>query len=212
MTFYKNTILAVVGATLLGIPSSARADDTYNFNVKTYSDGNISAYGSFTTSSSGIITSVSGTAVAGQYSYSIGYSPATNTFLPSTVGQSSIFAVFATSGLANMTSTGGNIQIYSFGLNEAQNSTIKGNVYLGAYHQTNGIEDLKPGSGGNGFFEAVLASLSNGGGGSPSSGGSSSSGGAPSPEVNSLFGLALAAGTVAFLRRRKRQRCSLIRN
>lgn len=49
---------------------------------------------------------------------------------------------------------------------------------------------------------------SSGGGSVMSGGGGASSGGAPSPEVNAILYLALAGGTVAFLRRRGRDRAT----
>lgn len=59
-------------------------------------------------------------------------------------------------------------------------------------------------SAGIGNFLSDLASGGSGiGGGSGGGGGISDSGGAPSPEVNACFSLALAGGTVPFLRRKR---------
>jgi len=196
---HKSIAFAVVATALLISFSPARADDTYNFSVRSGNNDSISAIGSFTSNSMGAITSVSGVVTAGSFTYNVGYSPFTNTFAPAGAGPASIFAVFATTGIATPSSTGGNITIYSYNFTPSQGAGSN-NVFIGAYHQTNGVEDLRPGYGGTGFFEAVLASD-----GGPTGGGSSS-GGAPSPEVNALLGLALAGGTVAFLRRKRNAR------
>lgn len=191
----RNATFAMVGAILLSISSAAKSDDTYNFSIKPVSGGgNISAFGSFTSSTLGVITSVNATATAGLFTYSLGYSPQTNTFSSAAIGNSSIFAVFATAGLSGTSFTGGNITVYSINPALYQNSADNANVYLGAYHQTNGVEDAVP-VGGRGFFEAVLASGSGSGGGD--------AGGAPSPEVNVGLSLLLAGATVAFLRRKR---------
>ena len=60
------------------------------------------------------------------------------------------------------------------------------------------------GIGGNSGFAASFSGSSGGGFSGFSSGGSSrSSGGAPSPEVNTLLGLFIVAGTVAYIKRRR---------
>lgn len=192
----KVVACSVIAAALLVGFSSAKADDTYNFSVRTGNVNSISAFGSFTSNSMGTITSVAGTVTAGSFTYNVGYSPFTNTFLAGGAGSASIFAVFATTGIATSSSTGGNITIYSYNFPSSQGAG-NNNVFIGAYHQTNGIEDLTPGYGGAGFFEAVLASAGG------TTGGGSSSGGAPSPEVNAFLGLAIAGSTVAFLRRKR---------
>ena len=62
-------------------------------------------------------------------------------------------------------------------------------------------------SNGNGGGDGGLGSIFGGGGGSVfGGGGGGNSGGAPSPEVDAILGLALAGSTVAFLRRRRRER------
>lgn len=55
-------------------------------------------------------------------------------------------------------------------------------------------------------FGFQIINLFGSGGGSQGGG---NSGGAPSPEVNALLGLALAGGTVAYLKRRKAKSKSL---
>lgn len=189
-----NAVLGVIAAAVGCFSSIAKADDTYNFSAASSNAGYTSAFGSFTSNSTGAITSVNGTATASAYTYSLGHSAFTNTFISTGTNQGTIFAVFATSGLATPSYTGGNIQIYSFTPLTSPIGSAN-NVYIGAYHQTSGVEDLVP-SNYTGIFTATLASAGGDAGGTPS-------GGAPSPQLNALLGLALAGGTVAFLRRRR---------
>lgn len=71
-------------------------------------------------------------------------------------------------------------------------SSAQVSLSAGTYTATGSVEASPFGGGGAfaGLFEA------SGGG----------SGGAPSPEINAILGLALAGGTVTFLRRRRRER------
>ena len=72
---------------------------------------------------------------------------------------------------------------------------------LGLPPQTGGASPPPP-SGAGAYAQSLLSRFNMPAAGAGAGGGS---GGAPSPEINAILGLALAGGTVTFLRRRRRE-------
>lgn len=160
---------------LIASASVASAAETYNFSFTPISGSLVSASGSFTLSSDGLITSVNATMNRGgsdlilNVSHPISY-----------ITYGNLYAYFMNSNGLNTS------QITLFGTLSATNGGLSGPVTAGGYNIAS-----------NGFFNAVLSS---GGGGG---GGSSNSGGAPTPEVNTGLGMLLVGATLAFLRRKR---------
>lgn len=170
----------VLGFGFIGLTSVARAEDTYNFTYVS-TDGSVSANGSFDLTSALTNTNVVANVILNGVSFTTGMDVGIASFVGNNliIGAVSNFNV-STNSYANGFNVSGNV-------NQANNS-FSGQVNSQAQYGGNTVVES------SGFFEASL-----------SSGGSSASGGAPSPEVNAFLGLALAGGTVAFLRRRRRE-------
>lgn len=168
-----NAVKIAVLIAVFGFYTPAKADDVYNFTLNSTSGSSLAASGVFTLSGAGLISSVSGVLDLPSYSINLTYSHPV-----SYINNSNMYAFFMSvpGQYTNSLTITGNIT--------SNNGNYSGLVMTGGSN-----------IGGTGFFEAMLSSGSGTGGGS--------SGGAPSPEVNTFLGLALAASTMAFLRRRR---------
>ena len=101
------------------------------------------------------------------------------------------------SGLTSTPSIGLSTGDPAYALQNPAFSSASVSLSAGTYAATGTVEASPYGSGG--AFAGLFESDS-------SSGGGGGSGGAPAPEINAILGLALAGGTVAFLRRRRGER------
>lgn len=162
-------------SSVFGSVLPVHASDTYNFTLMPIQGYNFTANGTFTLSGSGDISLVSGSINFPTYTISL-----TTSSPISYITHGNFYAYFMGSPGQYMN------QLTLMGNLTSSNGNYSGVVQTGGYNVA-----------GTGFFEAMLSSSAEGGSGG-------SSGGAPSPEVNTILGLAMAAGTVAFLRRRRR--------
>ncbi|WP_267361385.1 MULTISPECIES: PEP-CTERM sorting domain-containing protein, partial [unclassified Methylobacterium] len=179
MSGVKRAACAVVALGLIG--SSAANAATYSFSLSPNSvlSGNAySATGAFTLSGFGV-TGGNATVSFGGSTYNLG------------TATGSVVSPIPTSSILNLSFNDAvsNVKLSVQGTVGSTSGTFSGNV----------ISTFTTSSG----SFAQTASFS---GGPSGGGGGGMSGGAPAPEVNTLFGLALAGGTFAFLRRRRNAR------